>query len=279
MKTALAAILCLSVVTPTMASPLAAADYSRLEGEWRMNGDDGAPACGKSNGDWTYGAKLMVEFQLTGGQIDFDTGAEGAGPQTVAKAEKTGNDYVLHFPDDDTPWRMTPVGKDGMKIISSGAEYYTGKLMRRCIEGAPRTGIQLARPDVKFLATTMLPDLPRFVDARAKGGCKAKAYQYLNFDFANPIDPEIRRTDSDALAMARDNKKRALPVPTDEDGMGRWKIEAAAKTATGYDLTVTELIPPNGSRGDKSTLAIVRTKDGIAIPAWKRSYLRCKGDE
>ena len=63
--------------------------------------------------------------------------------------------------------------------------------------------------------------------------------------------------------------------------MGRWKIEGAVKTAAGYDLKVTELIPPNGSRGDTTTLSILRTKDGISIPAWKRNYLRCPstGDE
>ena len=72
-----------------------------------------------------------------------------------------------------------------------------------------------------------------------------------------------------------------MPIPVDDDGMGRWKIDGAVKTAAGYDLTVTELIPPNGARGDKSTLSILRTKDGISIPAWKRTYLRCPstGDE
>lgn len=264
----------LIAVQPALAAPLTPADVSRLEGEWRINGEDGAPACGKPNGEWLYGAKLTIEFRLTGGQIDFDTGSEGAGPQTVAAAEKIGNDYVLRFPDDDTSFRMTLVGKDGMKITTAGAEYYAGKTMRRCREGVPRTAIKLDRADMTFLATTMLPQVPQFIDARTKGGCKAKAYQYLSFDLANPIDPELKREDSDALAVARDRKKK-LPAPTDDDGMGRWKIEGAMKTATGYDVTITELIPPNGSRGDTTKLSIQRTRDGISIPAWKRSYLRC----
>ena len=277
MKKIIAAILCLSSVAH--AAPLNQADFARLEGQWRINGDDGAPACGKSNGDWTYGAKLTIEFRLTGGQIDFDTGAEGAGPQIVSKAEKSGNDYVLRFPDDETPFRMTPMGKDGMKIVSSGAEYYTGKVMRRCIAGEPRDAIKLSRADVKYLGTTVLTDAPQFVDARVKSGCKVKTYQYLSFDLADPVTPELRRQDSDALAMARDNKKKKLSIPVDDDGMGRWKIDGAVKTAAGYDVIVTELIAPNGSRGDKTTLSIVRTKDGISIPAWQRSYLRCISTE
>lgn len=258
------------------AAPLSPADAARLEGLWQVNGSGNPDACGR-NGDWLYGIKMTMEFRLTGGQISFDDGAEGAGPQRIVKAEKTGNDTVLRLRDDDTPFRMTPVGKDGLKVLTSGAEGFIGKTFRQCTAGEARTGITLDRADMTFLAGTMLPELPRFVDARVKGGCKAAQYQYLNFDLADPVQPEIRREDNDALGVARFKKR--VTVPVDDDGMGRWIIEAATRTAAGYDFTVIELIPPNGSRGDKTKLSALRTKDGISIPAWKRSYVRCKQED
>ena len=50
----------------------------------------------------------------------------------------------------------------------------------------------------------------------------------------------------------------------------------AARQKSFDDATLTELIAPNGSRGDKTTVTILRTKTGISIPAWKRDYLRCQ---
>jgi hypothetical protein len=273
MKKALPAILCLSLaVTAAPAAPLAPAEAARLEGLWQYGGENGEDACGRK-GNWTFGAKMTVEFHLTGGQVSFDDGSEGAGLILVTKAEKIGNDYVLHFKDDETPFRMAPAGKDGLKVLTSGAEGYVGKTFRQCIAAEARSGIRLSHADMTFLATTMLPDVPRFVDSRAKAGCKARQYQFLDFDLADPTRPEIRREDSDALAMARGVKK--VRVPVDDDGMGRWVIETATRTASGYDVTVTELIAPNGSRGDRNVLNIVRTRDGVSIPAWKRSYIRC----
>jgi hypothetical protein len=273
MKKALPAILCLSLAaTATHAAPLAPAEAARLEGLWQYSGENGEDACGRK-GNWTFGAKMTVEFRLTGGQVSFDDGSEGAGPILITKAEKIGDTYVLHFQDDETPFRLVPAGKDGLKVTASGAEGYVGKTFRQCIAGEARSGIHLSHADMTFLATTMLPEVPRFVDSRAKAGCKARQYQFLDFDLADPTRPEISREDSDALTMARDGKK--VRVPVDDDGMGRWVIEAATRTTSGYDVTITELIAPNGSRGDRSVLNIVRTRDGVSIPAWKRSYIRC----
>ena len=272
MKKHLIALACAALPVNAQAASLSTADAAPLEGQWQVNGEPGA-ACGQN---FTYGIKMGVEFRLTGGQVSFDDGSEGAGPQTVVSAEKTGGVYVLHLKDDDTPMRIKLAGKK-LTITTAGAEGFIGKTFTQCLAGEPRSGIQLGKADMAFLATTMLPQVPRFVDARAKGGCKAAQYQYLDFDLADPVSPHLLREDSDALALARD--KKHVKVPVDDDGMGRWPIEAAVKTPAGYDFTLTELIPPNGSRGDKFKLSILRTKDGISIPAWKRSYIRCSGEE
>lgn len=191
MKKLLTALFCFLPVT-AHAAPLAGADAARLEGEWRVNGAPGADACGRS-GDWLYGIKLTMEFRLTGGQIAFDDGSEGAGPQRVTAAEKTGSDIVLRLADDDTPLRLRPAGKDGLTVIASSASGFVGKSFRQCSMGAPRTAIRLNRADMTFLATTMLPQNPRFVDARTGGGCKAAQYQYLNFGLADPERPTLGR--------------------------------------------------------------------------------------
>lgn len=272
MKKSLALFFCLLPVTAS-AAPLAPGDAARLEGEWRNNAAPSSDACGR-NGEFLYGVNLTMEFRLTGGQIAFDDGSEGAGPQRVTASEKSGSEIVLRLENDDQPLRLRPVGKDGLTVAASSAPGLVGKTFRQCRSGAPRDGIALSRTDMTFLATTMLPQNPRFVDARSKGGCKASQYQYLNFDLANPVAPEIRRENSDALGAAI-FAKRKVTAPRDEDGMGRWVIEGAGKTATGYEFRVTELIPPNGSRGDTTRLAVQRTAAGIAIPAWKRAYLRC----
>ena len=45
-------------------------------------------------------------------------------------------------------------------------------------------------------------------------------------------------------------------------------------------ITITELIPPNGSRGDTMTITLVPTIDGRAsVPEWKRSYMRCSANQ
>jgi hypothetical protein len=200
------------------------------------------------------------------------------GPQRVVSAERQGSDVVLRLKDDETTLRLRPVGKDGLKVVTSGAEGFVGKTFRQCIAGEPRSAIALDHADMTFLATTMLPEMPHFVDARVKGACKAAQYQYLDFDLANSTNPQILRQNSDALAAALANHKK-VTAPVDADGMGRWTIEGAVRTPGGYDFTVTELIPPNGSRGDKSKLAIQRTANGVTVPAWKRSYIRCPQEE
>lgn len=257
------------------AAPLPPVDTAHLEGDWRFNGAPHDDACGRA-GNFLYGIDIKMEFRLTGGQIFFDDGAEGAKPHRVLSAEKTGSDIVLMIDSEDAPLRVKLSGTGKFTITAAPAAFLdgVGKTFTQCLAGQPRDAIKLGKADMKFLATTMVPDAPRFVDARTKGGCKATRYQYLNFDLAAANFPQIRRETSDDLGAAlAAHKKTATPM--DSDGFGRWSIDGAEKTKAGYSVTVTELIAPNGARGDQMRLDIVVTRTGISIPAWKRSYLRC----
>lgn len=123
-------------------------------------------------------------------------------------------------------------------------------------------------------------DLPSggsvFVDKRAKGGCTAAQYQYVFFNLAGPAHFEAGRWNSLAVAeiLAVDGKPE---IPLDE--LANWTIDAASQTDKGIRLTLTELIPPNGSRGDTQTITLQLKGDTLRIPEWSRSYQRCKPPE
>jgi hypothetical protein len=60
------------------------------------------------------------------------------------------------------------------------------------------------------------------------------------------------------------------------DAVANWTVDKAEAVAGGYRLTITELIPPNGARGDTSVITLAAPVGGkTSIPEWKRSFLRC----
>jgi hypothetical protein len=91
------------------------------------------------------------------------------------------------------------------------------------------------------------------------------------------LDFKVGRWNNTHLAETlADGKKSPLGI----DEVSNWSIDKAEPTASGYKLNITELIPPNGSRGDTSTITLVPTIDGkAAIPEWKRSFIRCRASD
>jgi hypothetical protein len=256
---------------PASAAPLDAADKGKLEGVWRRNANPQSDACG-TDGNFQYGVEITIEFKLTGGEIYFEDQAEGSGGDKITSATKADNTIFLKLADRSPAWDIKFTGEDK-------AAFY-GQAFTRCDAAEPRTTIALAKGDVAYLATGLVPAATDpfygayFVDTRDVGGCKAKFYQALAFDLRNPTAPALLRFESAWLKEKTDAGKKP-GIPLDDDGMGRWLIAGAAKTATGWNFKLTELIPPNGSRGDIVPVDIQRTRTGIAIPAWKRSYTRC----
>lgn len=57
--------------------------------------------------------------------------------------------------------------------------------------------------------------------------------------------------------------------------MTNWTVDKAEAASGGFRLTITELTPPNGSRGDTSTITLLVSGAGASVPEWKRAYLRC----
>jgi hypothetical protein len=118
-----------------------------------------------------------------------------------------------------------------------------------------------------------MPGGPVLIDLRAKRGCAAIEYQYLDFDLVGPTGFVLHRWNSLGLGeKLADGGKPAFAT----DEIADFTIDRAEATPQGYRFTVTELIPPNGSRGDTTVVDVVINKDGTAtIPQWKHRYARC----
>jgi hypothetical protein len=220
-----------------MSGSAAAAD---LSGEWRA-------ACGAEAGD----TSVVLEYAFTGGTAAIDNGME----------EESGT-----FP-------IVELEKQGKLSLKDGVVKWQGQTFKRCRGPADRSAIKLSKAQLAEIATTMPPAYPVFVDARAKAGCKARDYQYLRIDLIGPLGFELGRWNSLHLGelLAGDGKP---PLPVDE--VSNWKIEKAESVPGGYKLTITELIPPNGSRGDTTTITLATSSGGkLSVPEWKRSYIRC----
>ena len=91
-----------------------------------------------------------------------------------------------------------------------------------------------------------------------------------------PLGFTAGRWNSGALAekLAVNEKPAVAP-----DEIANWTIEAVEPTPEGWRVTATELIPPNGSRGDTTTFSLVAKDNTLAIPEWKRDFVRCTAGE
>lgn len=230
-------VLALLVASP--AAALSESDKASLAGEWRA-------ACGAD----ASGMRLVLEFALTGGTVFVDDGSESAATHPIAELEKRGE-----------------------LALAAGSLKWNGAALQRCRPAADRSAIRLSKQQIAEISSAMAPDHAISVDVRAKGGCKALDYQYLTIDLVGPLGFRLGRWNSAHLGeMLADGRKAPLSV----DEVSNWTIDRAQAVPGGYRLTITELIPPNGSRGDTTTITLGTPKDGKAVVAeWKRSYLRC----
>lgn len=218
------------------AGPAAAAEADIFAGEWRAT-------CGVEASD----PRLVLEFALTGGTVFVDDGSESAATFTVAELRRQG--------------KLSMWGK---------ALTWEGQTFQRCRAPADRSVLHLSKAEIGLLSSAMPPDNAVFVDARAKGGCKALDYQYLTIDLVGPLGFTLGRWNSMHLAESLADGKK---LPFDE--VSNWTIDKAVSTPAGVRLTVTELIPPNGSRGDTGVVTLATAAGRLSVPEWKRSYLRC----
>ena len=263
MRAVLATLVFLLSAGVANAASLTSAEQASLEGQWRN---------GCSDGDMT----VTIEFAVTGGVIWLDDGSEGADSYRIVSADMSKD-------------RMRFALKDGGKIVffrrsdgkMTGEEstrlQFEGRTFAHCQKPADRSAIKLSKAEIAQISAAMPPDNPVLVDERAKAGCKALDYQYLTIDLVGPLDFSMGRWNSADLAEKETENKN---VHLARDEVTNWKIEKAESTPQGTKLTITELIPPNGSRGDTTTITLTKPVNGkIAIPEWKRSFIRCTDEQ
>lgn len=261
--------------TSTKAGALVAlsnSDKASLAGEWRANPGKPDGACGadarKSD------VRMVVEFAMTDGTISLDDGSEGGGQYEILLATATKSHFSFGLKETgELSFERRPSGLLKAESTNDLPIELGGLVFKRCRAPADRSAIRLTKPQIAAVSSAMPPSKFVFVDARAKAGCKALDYQYVYFDLVGPLEFTVGRWNSGHLAeRLADEKKSPLPI----DEVANWTIDKAEAVPNGYRFAITERIPPNGSRGDTTTITLLPTKNGMAsIPEWKRNYRRC----
>jgi hypothetical protein len=249
--------------TSASATPVTGSARDALAGGWREGG------CGAAADE--NARTFTFEFAITGGQMYVESGDETARNHPVT-LDQTGDKLTVTL-DKTDKWIFTHKGDT--LVSTKPADLYSGfagVTFRRCAKPADRSAIHLDPKQTAAISSSM-PGGPMLIDLRAKRGCKATEYQSLDFDLVGPLGFTLHRWRSMALGETlADGGKPS--VVTDEPA--DFTIEKADAIPGGFRFTVTELIPPNGSRGDTTTIDVLIGKDHIAtIPQWKRRYAIC----
>lgn len=253
----------------------AVAPEALLEGGWRFEPDGGAPpACDQPPGE--AGEVITFEFAVTGGRVQW-TNAYGEGLSLGVSVAVDGKAVTLMTPDGPSlNFSMNEDGTlSGLEMADFASEL-TGKQFRKCYEPADRSLIDGSAKALVFFGGAGDAPPVRFVDTRfAKEGedlCTQAETQYLQLDIVGPLAFTLGRWNSAAIA---EKLAAGETVEHPLDDLGNYTLESLTPTGLGWEATVTELIPPNGSRGDTETIRLQVNGEGVTIPEWQRDYLRC----
>ncbi|MCE9524196.1 MAG: hypothetical protein K8S25_17395, partial [Alphaproteobacteria bacterium] len=148
---------------------------------------------------------------------------------------------------------------------------------KRCQKPADRSAIALDDHGLKFLAADLPGDEAYFMDDRlaAKTGdrCAVEDTQYVFFVLVGPSEFRVSRWNSFSLSDKLASKV-AVKVPP-LDSVANWHIESARQDGKKYVLRLRDY---DNKDAVPETIHIEAKADGtVAIPEWKRSFVRCKG--
>ena len=250
-------------VSATQAAPVTGAARDAFAGGWR------AGACGV--GAEPNAASFTLEFAMTGGLLTVDTGDERSGQHPIEAVDVAGE--AFSFKSGSDVWRFKRAKDGGLTVLAAPSLYSELKTrtFHRCQPPADRSAIHLNAKQTAAISASM-PNGPYLIDLRARKGCQAIEYQYLTFDLVGPTGFELHRWNSSAVGEKLANGGK-LNFAIDE--ISNFRIEQADAIPGGYRFKITELIPPNGSRGDTTTITVNIKGKTAAIPEWKRTYALC----
>jgi hypothetical protein len=273
----LMAMLGLSAAAQAAGTPLTPERQAWLEGVWSgVSADVSADKLCSRIAPPPDATALSIEFLRTGGMIYASDGSEEAtrGRITDAFEENgvvsltVGNDVFRLRPDSDNI--MTRVRSSA----SLGGDVDT-MVFKRCSKPADRSAIAIDDNGLKYLASDLPGDEAFFMDERlaAKTGdrCAVNETQYVFFALIGPSEFRLSRWNSFAVG---DKLAAKIPVKLPLDPIADWAIESARAEAGKYVFRMRDY---DNAKAVPETIHVEVKPNGIAIPEWKRSYVRCKG--
>jgi hypothetical protein len=274
----LAALVFLVPVTAN-AEPLSEERQAYLEGVWSgISTEVSADKLCSLTAPPAGATAMSIEFLRSGGVAFADDGTESASRGSISEASEEAGIVSLTFGGE--VWRFRPDGTNVMYRVRSSASLGAGvetMVFKRCQKAADRGAIALDDEALKFLAADLPGDEAFFMDDRlaAKTGdrCAVNETQYLFFVLIGPSEFRVSRWNSFALAdkLASNAKAKVPPL----DPVANWKIENARVDGAKYAFRMRDY---DNAEAVPETIHVQVKPDGtVAIPEWRRTYIRCKG--
>lgn len=269
----------LAVLFPAAAhaEPLSQERQAYLEGVWSgISTEVSADKLCSLTAPPAGAVTMSIEFLRSGGVAFADDGTEGASRGPISEASEEGGIVSMTFGNE--VWRFRPDGANVMYRVRSSASLGGGvdtMVFKRCQKAADRSAIALDDEALRFLAADLPGDEAFFMDDRLAGKtgkrCAVDETQYLFFVLIGPSEFRLSRWNSFALAdkLASNPKAKVPPL----DPVANWKIENARVDGAKYAFRMRDY---DNAEAVPETIHVEVKPDGsIAIPEWRRTYIRC----
>ena len=248
-----------------------------LEGVWSgVSTDVSADKLCSTTAPPAGATTLVLEFLRSGGIAFADDGTEATARGPITAASEANGIVSLAF--NEEAWRFRPDGNNIMYRVRSSASLggdVDVMVFKRCKKAADRAAIALDDAALKFLAADLPGDEAFFIDERhaVKTGdrCAVQETQYLFFVLIGPAEFRISRWNSFTIADKLAAKK---PVKLPLDSVADWQIETARVEGKKFVVRMRDY---DNAKATPETIHIETKPGGIAIPEWRRSFVRCKG--
>jgi len=273
----LMAMLGLTAAAEAAGTPLTPERQAWLEGVWSgVSADVSADKLCSKIAPPAGATALSIEFLRSGGVIYASDGSEDATRGRIIDAfEENG---VVSLTVGDDVFRLRPDSDNIMSRVRSSASLggdVDTMVFKRCSKPADRSAIAVDDNGLKYLASDLPGDEAFFMDERlaAKTGdrCAVNETQYLFFALIGPSEFRLSRWNSFAIG---DKLAAKIPVKLPLDPIADWAIETVRAEAGKYVFRMRDY---DNAKAVPETIHVEVKPNGIAIPEWKRTYVRCTG--
>ena len=278
MRALLGLLAAASIALPAHADGISKPHQDFLEGIWsgvstEVNADKLCSTTNPPNDAVT----MTIEFLRSGGVAYLDDGTEAASRNPIKSASEANG--IVSLTIGEEVWRFRFEGDRVMYRVRSSASLggdVDTMVFKRCKKAADRSTIALDDNALKLLAADLPGDEAYFIDERlvAKTGdrCAVEETQYVFFALIGPSEFRVSRWNSFALADKLAAKKPVKLPPLDP--VGDWQIETVRTEGGKFVVRMKEF---DNAKAVPQTIHIEPKADGITIPEWHHTFVRCKG--